>query len=209
MARWRHGSNPAGPMSTTRPRTTIGPVRRLGFAVNMALRMAIVAILADARARPDDARYRGKGIGNRALVMLPLSLVVPLWQRGPRAKPHYPVWVDNLWLSIFALDLVGNYLDLYDSYRYFDAIPHSHGTGAATVVAGELLDMPALSAIGLTQLAHVGLEAQEYYSDVAFGLRNVRGTWDVVNDLLAGAVGATLYGWLLARSRASAARRPE
>ena len=69
------------------------------------------------------------------------------------------------------------------------------------MVIAELLDLPPLSAVGVAQLAHIGLEAQEYYSDVWFGLRNVRGTWDTVNDLLAGAAGSMTYAWLLSRLR--------
>jgi hypothetical protein len=67
----------------------------------------------------------------------------------------------------------------------------------------ELLDLPPLSAVGVAQLGHIGLEAQEYYSDVMFGLRNVRGTWDTVNDLLAGAVGSIAYAAMLGRRRRS------
>jgi hypothetical protein len=176
-------------------------MRPLGAFVNVALRASIVAVLAEALTHADDHRYAGKGIGTRGLVMIPLSLVVPMWHTlRPRSR-RYPIWTDNLWLSIFALDLAGNHFDWYDRYRYFDAIPHAHGTGAATVVVSELLGLPPLSAVGLTQLGHIGLEAQEYYSDVLFGLRNVRGTWDTVNDLLAGAAGAALYAALAARAR--------
>lgn len=179
-------------------------MRLLGALVNLALRAGIVSVLADAMARPDDPRYRGKAIGTRGMVMVPLSLVVPLVhvvrERGDARRP-YPVWTDNLWLSIFALDLAGNHFDWYDRYRHFDAIPHAHGTGAATVVAAELLDLPPLSAVGLAQLGHILLEAQEYYSDVWFGLRNVRGTWDTVNDLLAGAGGSAGYAAALAYAR--------
>ena len=99
------------------------------------------------------------------------------------------------------MGLAGNHFDWYDRYRHFDAIPHAHGTGAATVVAAELLELPPLSAVGLAQLGHILLEAQEYYSDVWFGLRNVRGTWDTVNDLLAGAIGSAAYAAALALAR--------
>jgi hypothetical protein len=179
-------------------------MRLLGTLANLALRAGIVGVLAEALARPDDPRYRGKAIGTRGLVMIPLSLVVPLAHLA-RQRSHpastYPLWTDNLWLSIFVLDLAGNHFDWYDRYRHFDAIPHAHGTGAATVVAAELLDLPALSAVGLAQLGHILLEAQEYYSDVWFGLRNVRGTWDTVNDLLAGGLGSAGYAAALAAAR--------
>ena len=176
-------------------------MRAIGMLVNALLRGTIVAILGEALLRPKDHRFAGKAIGTRGAVMIPLSLLVPVLHAS-RRRGRYPIWTDNLYLSIFALDLVGNHFDLYDRYRHFDAIPHAHGTGAATVVVAELLDLPPLSAVGLAQLAHIGLEAQEYYSDVWFGLRNVRGTWDTVNDLLAGAVGSAAYAAALSRARA-------
>lgn len=170
--------------------------------MNLLLRAAIAAILIEANLHSGDHRYAGKAIGKRALVMLPLSLLFPAAHLARGGTRRYPVWTDNLYLSLFALDLAGNYFDLYDRYRYFDAIPHAHGTGAATVAIGELLDLPPLSAVGVAQVLHIGLEAQEYYSDVLFGLRNVRGTWDTVNDLLAGAAGSMAYAWLFGRIRA-------
>lgn len=176
-------------------------MRALGVLVNAVLRGSIVAVLAEALLRRDDHRFAGKAIGTRGLVMVPLSLLVPV-VHAARGRRRYPIWTDNLYLSIFALDLLGNHFDLYDRYRYFDAVPHAHGTGAATVVLAELLDLPPLSAVGLAQLAHIGLEAQEYYSDVWFGLHNVRGTWDTVNDLLAGALGSAAYAAALARVHA-------
>ncbi len=172
----------------------------LSVLVNALLRGTIFAILMEALLHPNDHRFAGKAIGTRGLVMIPLSLLVPALHAS-RKRGQYPIWTDNLYLSIFALDLLGNHFDLYDRFRYFDAIPHAHGTGAATVVLADLFDLPPLSAVGLAQLAHIGLEAQEYYSDVWFGLHNVRGTWDTVNDLLAGAIGSASYAAVLSRSR--------
>jgi hypothetical protein len=181
-------------------------MRAIGAIVNLLLRGAIMGLLAEALARPHDHRYAGKAIGKRGSVMIPLSLVVPaahLLRRRSGDVARYPLWSDNLWLSIFVLDLAGNHFDWYDQYRHFDVLPHAHGTGAATVAVAELLNLPALSAIGLAQLGHILLEAQEYYSDVFFGLRNVRGTWDTVNDLLAGAAGSVAYAAVLGWARRS------
>ena len=142
-------------------------MRFLGYLCNAGLRLFMLAILGEALRKPEDPRYRGKAIGTRGLVMIPLSLVVPIKHAVLRGGSRpYPVWTDNLWLSIFALDLLGNHFDLYDRYRYFDALPHAHGTGAATIVAAELGDLPVLSAVGAAQIGHIALEAQEYYSDV-------------------------------------------
>jgi hypothetical protein len=179
---------------------TVGP-RQMAVGINVALRAAIIIFLADAILNADDSRFAGKGIGSRGLVILPASLLLPALYLTRRRGQRYPFWIDNLYLSIFALDLGGNSFDLYNTYRHFDLVPHAHGTGAMTVLFAWLLRQPMLSAVGLATIVHTGLEAQEYYSDVLFGLANVRGTWDVVNDLVAGVLGSAAYGagyaWLL------------
>lgn len=176
-----------------------------GVLVNLALRGAIVAMTAVIlRARPDDPRFAGKGIRPRVLIVgLPATLAVPaVWLAQGEGRAAYPAGVDNLYLSMYALDLAGNVFDLYERYRHFDLIPHAHGAGAMTVFAGWALDVPPLSAVAVAQVGHILLEAQEYYSDVLFGTQNVRGTWDTVGDLLAGVVGSVAYAaWMSRRGR--------
>ena len=169
--------------------------------LNAGLRLVIVGVVGHALLRPNDPRYAGKAIGTRGLSLVAASFLVPALQLTTRRGERYPLATDTLYLSISALDLAGNHADLYDRYKYFDAIPHFHGTGAATLVLADLLDRPLLSAVGVAQVGHVLLEAQEYYSDVLFGLRNVRGTWDTVNDLLAGAAGSVVYAAIAHRLR--------
>ena len=155
------------------------------------------------RAPPADPRFLDKGIGVRGVaIMLPASaFVAALWlrRRGP-----YPVWMDNLYLSVLVLDLGGNVLDLYNRYLHFDLIPHAHGGGSMTVVAAWLFRIPMGRAVLIATLGHALLEAQEALSDVFLGTRNVRGTWDTVGDLLAGVVGSVAYGlpylWLVRRA---------
>lgn len=176
-----------------------GNARRvLGIGINGALRLVIVGVVGHALLNPYDGRYAGKGIGTRGLVLVAASLLIPLLQRTTHRGERYPLATDNLYLSIFALDLAGNYFDLYNRHVHFDLVPHFHGTGAASIVLASLLRRPLLSGIGVAQIAHVGLEAQEYYSDVLFDLHNVRGTWDTVNDLLAGAAGSMTYAGVAA-----------
>jgi hypothetical protein len=182
-------------MAVTRPRTLVAT------GLNVILRLAIVGVVLDALLNPDAARYAGKAIGTRGLVLIPAGLLVPLLHLVRGRRGRYPTWTDNLYLSIFALDMGGNLLDLYDRYFFFDLVPHFHGTGAVSVVLTQLFRLPVLAGIGVAQIIHVLLEAQEYYSDVFFGLRNVRGTWDTINDLLAGIGGSLAYGGLLAIAR--------
>jgi hypothetical protein len=177
--------------------------RTIGFAVNAGLRVGMLGLLAAVlRAGPTDPRYIGKGIGTRfGLFAMPASTLVPaLWLRRrlvassrPAPPPPYPAWMDSAWLSMLALDLVGNVFDLYDRHTHFDLIPHAHGTGVLTVTVAWLLQVPMTRAIGIATVLHVLLEAQEVASDVVFGYRNVRGVWDEVGDLSAGAVGSLVY----------------
>jgi hypothetical protein len=178
--------------------------RRLSILLNLALRGTIVAMTAAVlRATPDDRRFAGKGIGPRVLIVgLPATLAVPaIWAARGERRGAYPVGVDSLYLSMYALDLAGNVFDLYDRYRHFDLIPHAHGAGAMTVAAAWALDLSPLRAVGVAQLGHILLEAQEYGSDVVFGTHNVRGTWDTIGDLAAGVVGSLTYAAMLSRRR--------
>jgi hypothetical protein len=180
-------------------RGTVG--RALGVGANLGMRFIIVGVVLDALLHPDDGRYAGKGIGKRGLVLVAASLLIPLMQGTARRGERYPLATDNLYLSIFALDLAGNYLDLYNRFVHFDLIPHFHGTGASTLVLASMLRRPLLAGVGLTQIIHVALEAQEYYSDVLFDLHNVRGTWDTVGDLVAGAAGSLTYAGIVSIRR--------
>lgn len=194
--------------------------RTIGFAVNLTLRTAMVAMLAAVRrAGATDPRYAGKGIGTRfSLFAMPASLLVPaLWLRqrvraiashAADQPPPYPAWMDNAWLSMLALDLVGNVFDLYDRSAHFDLIPHAHGTGVLTVTVAWLLDVPMPRAIAIATVLHVLLEAQEVASDRVFGYRNVRGVWDEVGDLSAGAVGSLVYAAAYQRFVRDAGREP-
>jgi hypothetical protein len=166
-----------------------------GLLLNLALRQHLLYFLAEVLRRPDDPRFAGKAIPVRnALIVGGAGLVFPALHLRRRPRGRYPFWLDDLYLSIFWLDMAGTSLDLYDRYYHFDLLPHAHGTGAATVVLRRVLGLPTLSAVGLATVLHLLLEAQEYSTDVLFGTHNVRGVSDTVNDLLAGLAGTVLYG---------------
>jgi hypothetical protein len=136
---------------------------------------------------------------------------------------RYPLGLDVVYLSIYALDMAGNSFNLYDTRPYFDLVPHFHATGAASLVIavywartrhpdalerrshGWLVET-TLVAAGIATMIHVLLEIQEYYTDVLAGTINVGGVADTVNDLAVGLVGALVYPplavrWFLGRFR--------
>jgi len=179
---------------------------RFGLTLNVALRASILYFLAEVMLNQADRRFAGKAIPIRNLIIvLTFSSLLPVHARIAAKKwPRYPFWLDDLYLSIFWLDMAGNSFDLYDRFFYFDLVPHFHSTGALAVVL-RALGTSHLGAIGMANVIHMLLEAQEYYTDVFFGTHNVRGLFDTVNDLVAGVAGTAIYG--LARA-AWERRRP-
>ncbi len=193
------------------------PSAALGVGVDAGLRVAMLAMVAAVlRAGPDDPRFAGKGIAIRFTAFaLPATLLVPaVWgrrrmRRGGPAAGSFPGWLVSLFVSLIALDLAGNVFDLNDTHTHFDLVPHAHGGGAIAVTAAWLFGWPAPKAAAASIAGHALLEAQEYASDRAFGLRNVRGWWDVVGDLGAGVVGAVVYAAAYQRWVRDGGHQPE
>jgi hypothetical protein len=185
--------------------------RAAAIALNLLLRLTIAYFLVEVILNPQDPRFAGKAIPVRNLIIVGgLSIAFPVLHWVFKRWPRYPVGSDNLYLSVFWLDMAGNSFDLYRRVEFFDLIPHFHGTGAVALTLQIAFNLPALSGIGLANIVHLALEAQEYYTDVLFGTQNVRGTSDVVNDLVAGLLASVLYGTayvLLSRRRAVQPRR--
>ena len=173
-----------------------------GLIFNILIRLSIVYFLGEVLLFPDDPRFAGKAIPIRNfIIVISLSLLFPIlyfwkkkWKWFDFAHHKYPFWWDNLYLSIFWLDMAGNSFNLYDSFFYFDLIPHFHSTAALAVVLLGAFGFPFWSGVGFANIIHLLLEAQEYYTDVILGTHNVRGTFDVVNDLIVGVLGTLLYG---------------
>jgi hypothetical protein len=184
--------------------------RIAGAALNVALRASIGYFLGEVLFNPNDPRFAGKAIPVRNLIIVGgLSLLFPALHLLRKRWRHYPVWTDNVWLSLFWLDMAGNSFDLYDRYLHFDLIPHFHGTGASAIALQRAFALTPGRAFVIATALHTALEAQEYATDVFFGTHNVRGWWDTAGDIAIGLLGAAVYLWgpTLWRPRARAARR--
>lgn len=188
-----------------------------GTLTNIGLRATILYFLGETLLFPNDPRFAGKAIAPRNLIFVIIfSIVIPAlyqlskrWKRYPFKKwPHYPWWLDNLYLSTVWLDMFGNSFNLYDRFFYFDLFPHFYTSGAVAILLIEIFKLPLLSGIGLANILHILIEGQEYYTDVLAGTHNVRGTFDTVDDLLVGVLGsilfALIYRWLKRKKIAEA-----
>lgn len=171
-----------------------------GLIVNILIRLSIPYFLGEVLLFPDDPRFAGKAIPIRNLIIvITLSLLFPFFYFIKKRWKKYPFWMDNIYLSIFWLDMAGNSFNLYDRYFYFDLIPHFHSTAVLAAVLLGAFGWSFWGGIGLANVVHLLLEAQEYYTDVFLNTHNVRGTFDVVNDLVVGVVGTILYGLIFLR----------
>ncbi len=172
----------------------------------------------DALINGNDDRYSGKSLGPRdVLISFGFAMVFPLfWKLRYQKKDWsaYPWWYDDLYLSIFFVDMLGNSLNLYNTWEHWDHIPHFHGPGALALVIAGAFGEPIVSAIGISTLLHVILEIQEFYGDVILHTHNVRDTQDSMNDLLFGVLGVLVYGAIWYRAswlqrRAKPMKRPK
>jgi hypothetical protein len=177
-----------------RPEAVLASLRDPGVLFNIGLRVAILVFTVDALVNAADPRFEGKALGPRNVgIMLGFSMLFPIVYLVARRWRSYPFWFDDLYLSIFALDMAGNSLNLYNTVSWWDHIPHFHGPGALSMVLMGVFGMGAVAAAGLATILHVALECHEFYGDVLLGTHNVKDLWDTVNDLSYGLVGALIY----------------
>ena len=175
--------------------------RTPGLLFNIGLRVAILAFTVDAIVNAGDPRFAGKALGPRNVgILIGLSMLFPILHFIYKRWKRYPVWYDDLYLSVFWLDMAGNTLNLYNSVEWWDHIPHFHGPGALAMVLVGAFAMAPLAAAGFATMLHLLLEVNEYYGDVLLGTHNVRGIADSMNDLSYGLVGVLVYTIIAKRS---------
>ncbi|HET8776051.1 MAG TPA: hypothetical protein VFN76_00180 [Candidatus Limnocylindria bacterium] len=187
--------------------------RVLGWVLDVIMRLAVIGFAIEAvMAGPDDPRFAGKGIAMRDLILAGgvATLIVPILHFFRRRWDRYPVWTDVAFLSILALDMAGNSLNLYEQPWRFDLIPHAYGP-AAGLLGLLLLGVQTWVGLAVINGIHVLLEIQEVLGDVVFGTSNVNGAWDSITDLAAGLTASVLvalaWEWFHARKGRRERRR--
>jgi len=84
--------------------------------LDVAIKLATVALLAWAVASPDLPQFQGKAFTGRALAYPVALLVVPAaWWLFARRSIQFPVVPDILIGLPFLIDVLGNALNLYDT----------------------------------------------------------------------------------------------
>ena len=102
-----------------------GPVSRPLLVVDVAVKVATVALLTWAVLNPELPQFTGKAFTGRALAY-PIALVLlpVIWWLFGRPQMEFPVVSDILLGLPFLIDVAGNALNLYDSIEWWDDLNH-------------------------------------------------------------------------------------
>jgi len=116
------------------------PSARSSLAVDLAVKVATVGLLAWAVLNPDLPQFQGKAFTGRAVAYPVALLVFPVgwWLFGRRRIP-FPIAADILFGLPFLIDVVGNALNLYDTIDWWDDANHLVNWALHTAAVGLLL----------------------------------------------------------------------
>lgn len=179
---------------------TMPPVPPAVVAMDVAVKMSLLILLAIVLVDPEWGNLEGKAPVARAVIYPLLSLVVPLvWgvriARGDVAA--YP-WLADLLVSLTCFsDVLGNRLDLYDTIVWFDDGMHFVNNallGAAMII----LTMPLTASffdqlqrsVAFVMTASLLWELFEYVSFVTRSAEYPKAYGDTLSDLALGWLGA-------------------
>ena len=191
--------------------------RRAILFLDVAVKVALSALLLYAVANPDLPQYSGKAMLGRALTFpIAASLVPAVWWLGYRGRP-YPAAVDLLFTAPFLIDVAGNALDLYDSIAWWDDANHFFNWMLVTAAVALVLRSTGLGrlncfglAVGSAALTAIAWELAEYVTFIRFSSELATAYLDTLGDLalgsLGGALGAAIVG--LTSQRATWSRSP-
>jgi hypothetical protein len=114
---------------------------RRGFlAIDVAVKLATVGLLAWAVLSPDLPQFQGKAFAGRAIAYPVALLAVPiLWWLLARHRMPFPVLADILIGLPFLIDVAGNALNLYDTVEWWDDLNHLVNWALHTAAVGLLL----------------------------------------------------------------------
>ena len=196
-------------------------LHRAVVVLDMAVKLALIGLLAHAVQNPDLPQYQGKAMGGRAVLFPLAAFAVPLiWLtvlRGHRTGRPFPYIVDLLFTAPFLIDVAGNALDLYDTIEWWDDLNHVVNWALLTAAVTIPLRWTLLGgwvrvglAVGFAAVSAIGWELGEYVTFIRFSDELSTAYTDTLGDLalgtLGGAVGAMV---VMLASSSTAVQRGE
>jgi hypothetical protein len=182
------------------------PDRRL-IAVDVAIKVATVVLLAWAVLNPDLPQFSGKAFMGRALAYPVAFLVLPVgwWVLG-RGRIPFPVAADILLGLPFLIDVAGNAVNLYDAVEWWDDANHLVNWALHTAAIGLLLRAGswgpwtrAALAFGWAASTAVAWELAEYVAFVPNSPEAATAYADTLGDLALGLIGGAVAAVVVSR----------
>jgi len=178
-----------------------GALRAPAFWVDVAVKAALVGLLAFAVARPDLPQFDGKAMVGRALTYPIAALIVPVswWLLSRSRRRDYPYALDVLLVLPFLIDVAGNAANLYDTISWWDDANHFVNWAILVSAFGQLLIRLPLErwaaaglAVGFGAVTAVLWEFAEYYTFIRNSPELRTAYTDTLGDLALGLTGSVL-----------------
>jgi hypothetical protein len=176
---------------------------RWALWIDVAVKAALLGLLAVAVAFPDLPQFEGKAMAGRALAYPISTAIVPVawWLVGRRrgSRPEYPYALDILLVLPFLIDVLGNALDLYDTIGWWDDLNHFVNWGLLTAAFAQLLvrlrvpPAPLFGlAVGFGAVTAILWELAEYLTFIRDSPELETAYTDTLGDLTLGLAGSTV-----------------
>ena len=165
--------------------------------VDLAVKGALIALLALAVLGPDLPQFEGKAMEGRALTYPVATIVVPLsWWVFAREQ-QFPFAIDTFLVLPFLIDIAGNALDLYDQVWWWDDVNHFVNwafLAAAVTLAVLPSRLPAWATIGfgcgMGAVTAILWEVAEYFTFIRNSPELDTAYTDTLGDLSLGLTGS-------------------
>ena len=178
------------------------------MAVDVAIKVATVILLAWAVLNPDLPQFTSKAFTGRAIAYPIALLVLPVawWLLGRPRGMAFPVGADILLGLPFLIDVVGNALNFYDAIEWWDDANHLVNWFLHTAAIGLLLRLGswgagtrAALAVGWAATTAILWELAEYVAFVPNSPEAATAYADTLGDLALGLIGGTVAAILVSR----------
>ena len=182
--------------------------RRGWLAVDIAIKVATVVLLAWAVLNPDLPQFTSKAFTGRAIAYPIALLVLPVawWLVGRPRGMAFPVGADILLGLPFLIDVVGNAANFYDTIEWWDDANHLVNWFLHTAAIGLLLRLGswgkgtrAALAVGWAATTAILWELAEYVAFVPNSPEAATAYADTLGDLALGLIGGAVAAVVVSR----------
>lgn len=190
-------------------------MKRHLFALDLAVKASLVALLVFPLLAPDLPQFQGKAMAARAATFwIPAALVPAVWWLGFR-RTTYPWALDILVTLPFLVDAAGNAANLYDTVDWWDDANHAVNWAILTTGIVQLLRrlQPWVTfglGTGFGAVAAILWELGEYVAFIRGNPNELRGAYhDTLGDLGLGLAGSVVAAALVAVTRSVRQRQAQ